>query len=74
MAFEQGLFNSTTQVSKDKFILQRNQLFNLTRTLTKFSFLDIPALHTNALSELCCLLNFLMSTVVSNTQRIERKF
>ena len=37
MAFEQGLFNST-QVSKDKFILQRNQLFNLTRTLTNQNF------------------------------------
>ena len=35
MAFEQGLFNST---SKNMFILQRDQLFNLTRTLTKFSF------------------------------------
>ena len=71
MAFEQGLFNST-QVSKDKFILQRNQLFNLTRTLTKISFLHIPALHTNALSKLCCLLN--LSILVSKTQRIERKF
>ena len=36
MAFEQGLFNSIS--SKDKFILQRDHLFNLTRTLTKFSF------------------------------------
>ena len=54
MAFEQGLCNSKS-ISKDKFILQRDQLFNLTRTLTNFrGFFDIPALHTNALSKLCC--------------------
>ena len=41
MAFEQGLFNST---SKKRYVhTSKRSPFNLTRTLTKFSFLDIPA-------------------------------
>ena len=50
MGFEQVKVFLIQQVGKDKFILQRDQLFNLTRIF----FWDIPALHTNAVSKLHC--------------------
>ena len=44
MAFEHG-----QQVSKDKFILQRNPFFNLTRILLKFNLFVRSTLHANVL-------------------------
>ena len=48
MAFEHG-----QQVSKDKFILQRHLIFNLTRILPKFNLFERFALHMHKTNVLC---------------------
>ena len=48
VAFEHG-----QQVSKDKFILQRHLIFNLTRILPKFNLFERFALHMHKINVLC---------------------
>ena len=55
MAFEHG-----QKVSKDKFILQRDLLFNLTRILPKFSPFECSAVHTYVLCIQSLLILFIL--------------